>query len=162
MRQAARRWMARKNESTCFPRCRVGKRAITGRFSVSVADHAMIKSSENSAGRIRSLRIIRSPAPNTTVRHPPPDASRMLSISRRNSSTSRTMRKAASVGHGNVKPVAKLLGYTAFTVRKDLRAGRITGWKPGALPTRKDGARQMPRSFWMPRACAPTSKVSGS
>ncbi|MGL4398826.1 MAG: excisionase family DNA-binding protein [Luteolibacter sp.] len=39
----------------------------------------------------------------------------------------------------SVKQAAKLLGCTAYTVRKAFRSGRISGWKPGAVSTRKDG-----------------------
>ena len=39
----------------------------------------------------------------------------------------------------DVRQAAKLLGCTQFTVRKAFRAGKISGWKPGAVTTRKDG-----------------------
>lgn len=40
----------------------------------------------------------------------------------------------------SVKQAAKLLGCTAYTVRKAFRSGRISGWKPGAVAIRKDGS----------------------
>lgn len=39
----------------------------------------------------------------------------------------------------SVGQAAKLLGCEPWTVRKAFRAGRITGWKPGAIATRGDG-----------------------
>ena len=39
----------------------------------------------------------------------------------------------------SVPQAAKMLGCAEWTVRKAFRAGKITGWKPGAIARRRDG-----------------------